>query len=500
MSEKLSSQPSPEDINLQIDQAWEGHRPNSAQTILDAHSVDTEIIPGNNRISREEATQNRRLKEAWGDDFGQKFKERDDWAKYLDSRPESADNSNQESVDEVDTYEKSSISQLARLLGEAEYNDDKTSMGNISDVLIGKMDKVAEGLSDKAEGASTNFKHDDEVNPRQAFYDRVMSIKDAKIAELKAKEEANKAQNTNTQKTNEEVKDFGPAGIIVGSEDDMPKVIKTNQTPNNDIQDLGEAGVMKDEGFDDYEDDQPTAELPKQDYLPVLYEGPKDNLPVLYEPPTTQKGLFSRIRNKVKEALAKDPAVRFDGKDYTGQKVPGKKIGDAIVDTRDREYQTRHYVAAAALGVGAVAISLLATKGIHSPILSDVNYTGGGFPKPPTHEVPVPSKLGTIKHAETAKDVVTGALDRFGVKGYNVEGDTSSNVAELVKSLKKSGSIDLIVGRNADGTGHVVSAARDLADGMTGNAFASQEVALNPADLKDFMEEAAKAGIKITEK
>lgn len=305
--------------------------------------------------------------------------------------------------DDQNAYENMSISQLAKALGQAEFHGDKTTAGNISDILLHKMSDASEKLSKNNEGASKNFKNAGEPDPQEAFWNRVMRIKDKEISKLEAVStdpEINRRAYEEAEASGEQVMDLGGAGIVIGDEKDLPKVKEVVDEPHPEVQDVGEAGVK-------------------------LNIDPENNSGDTQELPKTKGSLFARVKNKVKEAMDKQPAVRFDGKDHNGNKVDGKNVGDAIVDARPREYEARHKAAMIGMGVMAVGLAYLATRGI-----------GGGSDE--VAAAMINSKAAkavssTSEGIEKVKSMVEAdaAVDRIG-ESVSGAADRVTDAAELV--------------------------------------------------------------------
>ncbi len=100
-----------------------------------------------------------------------------------------------ENTSPADDYEKMTVTTLARKLGEAEYNQDKTSQQNISDVILEKLSQQEELLSRRNKGH-------DVKKESEKLWDMVMSIKDkekARLQEDSAKEKDEPKQNTQAE-------------------------------------------------------------------------------------------------------------------------------------------------------------------------------------------------------------------------------------------------------------------------------------------------------------
>lgn len=464
----------------QEDNAWMDHRSNSSQTVRDAYLVkeDKPTWRGK-RISRDEASQKlvvARL--SGGQDDGSV-------AEYLAGRPVSdteqqgAKSYHEELYDLHDDYESMGVIELAKRLADAELNNDKTTQSNLTDTLLGKLEQISEGFGDK-EGASKHFADGGSIDPHDALLDRVMKYKDRYkeqriIGATDSKIDVEVLNNWMTSLKNEGVPDeiikqfpptffykdgdpgqtddipesyklwkaqqkasrgiddsqttgFTPFGRVLGDED-IKYYYHDNEEPDDEVADMGEGGVHKDEGLGDYIDDnQPTIVMP-----------------------VTKDGLFKRLRSKLKEAWDAQPAVRFDGKDHNGNKVPGKKIGDAIVDADPtREYQARHKIVLVGLGVLAAGATYLATRGIDTGMhtLVSAHASGSGAKKG--------VDTGTVRTtAEQAKEIIQTfrvekghgytheLMDFVNSRGSKISGDQAFRLHEHLMDKFGSDYIDI---------------------------------------------------------
>lgn len=106
---------------------------------------------------------------------------------YFDKQREIAEDSSQ------DPYETMSMTELARKLGEAEYDNDKTTSINVSDVLLDKLTEYESKVVDGHDASQkTGERHDTEHNNvfSDNMWDRVMGVKNKEIIRLKEQSQA----------------------------------------------------------------------------------------------------------------------------------------------------------------------------------------------------------------------------------------------------------------------------------------------------------------------
>lgn len=148
--------------------------------------------------------------------------------------------------------------------------------------------------------------------------------------------------------------------------------------------------------------------------------------------------------NRVKETWNAQPAVRFDGKDHNGNPVPGKKVGEAIVDERYRKYEKKHVVALGALALVPVVVTAAGyanSKGVYVDTSHFMPNSGNG-------EAPL---RNVSEYASTAgrdlnhiKDQAVGQLSNSGASPHKVlehaaaAGDLSHAKDSIVEQLSSS--------------------------------------------------------------
>lgn len=460
-------------ISEQEDHAWKDYHDNPPERDL-SPLEDESSVTKKNRVSREEARRIQAITELAGG-YGASEEARQEAADYIDGRPKSEE----DIVDskEEKAYEDMGVKELARELAKAELDDDKTSQNNITDVLFDKLDAVATNQSKNGESASKNFDDEGAKDPTDALLDRVMKYKDQAKTELK---------NDETRSSTYEGKAEYPKAITWSKNQDTNKVdvkIANEYEPDKATWNRGNKGeqVVEDSGGGN------TQELP-------IITGPELK---------TKHGLWARV----KQAFKKPPAVRFDGKNYKGERVTGKKIGDAIVDERDRKYEGRHYAAIVATGALAVGAAYLMSKVGHDPgttqtlletrLGQSANIGAKLGETDPLADV-VKSGLGTIE-ATTPNQLVHGAFDSLQSQGFDVSGLTPNAVDGIVRDMTAQG-IDIQSGVGPGGIAHIVdvSQSTEWAKGHTDNYTASAEQAIPRGSIRQLIDIARQNGVRIT--
>lgn len=172
----------------------------------------------------------------------------------------------------------------------------------------------------------------------------------------------------------------------------------------DDIIDAGEGGVYNPDHDNLGKDDDSSGGDPEDDpseddsTTPTAPIGGKD-----------KSSITKRLRDRMNS-----PAVRFDGKDHNGDPVQGKRVGEAIVDTRDRDYKAKHVAALAGVVALGAAGAYLMTKGIevrtpNGGILPDI--AGGGAEANPD--------LDGVPDADTPSGDAGDAEQEFSVEKGN---------------------------------------------------------------------------------
>lgn len=132
--------------------------------------------------------------------------DKQDMELYLENRPESdlaadKDRAIQEDADrDEDRYENMGMLELARELAQAELREDRTTAGNVSDVLLGKMADHADKMSSK----------DLKVGEADdALYDRIIGYKDTYKDQLATTAQRDRINPEKAQYMNNLMKDAG---------------------------------------------------------------------------------------------------------------------------------------------------------------------------------------------------------------------------------------------------------------------------------------------------
>ncbi len=473
-------------ISEQEDHAWKDYHDNPPER--ESSSLKAEPTTKKNRVSREEARRIQAITELAGG-YGASEEARQEATDYIDSRPSSEEDITDSKEEKA--YEDMGVKELARELAKAELDDDKTSQSNITDVLFDKLDTVASKQSKNDESASKNFDDEGAKDPTDALLDRVMKYKDQVKTEIHNDEIRSRIDDEVATKWMTELKSQGVPDDILQKfpasffyKDGDPE--QTDDTPQEYLDWLEENPQTQPENTEDISQDD-TQEIP-------VITGPE---------PKTKRGLWARV----KQAFKKPPAVRFDGKNYKGERVTSKKIGDAIVDTRDRKYEGRHYAAIVATGALAVGAAYLMSKVGHDPgttqtlletrLGQSANIGAKLGETDPLADV-VKSGLGTIE-ATTPNQLVHGAFDSLQSQGFDVSGLTPNAVDGIVRDMTAQG-IDIQSGVGPGGIAHIVdvSQSTEWAKGHTDNYTASAEQAIPRGSIRQLIDIARQNGVRIT--
>lgn len=254
---------------------------------------------------------------------------------YLDNRPavgtqvsveEHANNLYDSSMDRP--LEEMGVSELAGLLARAELDGDSTKQRTLNDIVLDRLMKIEVAHSKKAQGpkgsVSRLFSDKGGEDPVTNLLDRFQREVDRQKTAILSNDETD------------------------GEDIKLPNTESDNQEAEATVIEPNEYGYV-------------APKYPGK--LPAIIEQVDPNGETQEMPVVGKLSIRDRIRNLSKRM--NESAVRFDGKDHNGNKVPGKKVGDAIIDTSNREYKGKHVLAIAGLGVLAAGAAYLTSKGFN---------------------------------------------------------------------------------------------------------------------------------------